>query len=349
VKASDSEPKTDGGTTEQTIDPDLFTRVSEKAQETRRDQARRAFGRTVVTPLRILMEDTRGIIGFTIVTGMVFMGTIGSWLAPESTQMKHPVIAPPFQSWEYPLGTNNFGNELHLELIHSTPAILKIVLAGAVLSVGLGTIVGTVAGYKSGRIDYVVMTLSDTWLAIPGLVLIIVVAEILDPRSPYIIGLILGINFWPGLARNIRSEVLSLREEAVIEAGRVMGLSDWRILRKYVISSLMPYISVNAATSAQGVIFSSVGLYYIGVLPTNSNPNWGVMMRDAFQEGSMTDLSQIHWLLLPMLCLSLLTLGLIFCGQALDRMFNVHLRARHADEEEKEEELDTNASAAAAY
>jgi peptide/nickel transport system permease protein len=249
---------------------------------------------------------------------------------------------------EYPLGTDNLGREIHLELIHATPAILKIVLAGAILSVGLGTIIGTVAGYKSGRLDYVVMTLSDTWLAIPGLALIIVISEIMNPKSPYIIGLILGINAWPGLARTIRSEVLSLREEAVIEAGRVMGLSDWRILRKYVISSLMPYISVNAATSAQRVIFATVGLYFIGVLPQTQS-NWGVMMRNAFRDGNMTDITEIHWLVLPMVLLSLFTLGLIFCGQALDRLFNVHLRARHAADGEDEEELDTGASAASGF
>jgi peptide/nickel transport system permease protein len=124
---------------------------------------------------------------------------------------------------------------------------------------------------------------------------------------------------------------LSIREEAYTEASRIMGISKASILRHNVISNLMPYISVNLAQSSRKIIFESVALYYLGILPFSTN-NWGVMLNKAYQSGDMTQLGQIHWLLIPMTLIASVSLGLILLAQGMDRLFNVRLRAQHVNE-----------------
>jgi peptide/nickel transport system permease protein len=243
--------------------------------------------------------------------------------------MEGPIFQPPFQTWEYPLGTGGLGKDLFAQVIHSAPPMLEMILAGALLSIGIGTLIGTVAGYKGGRLDTALMGVTDLVLTIPGLALIVVLAAIYRPEDPAIVGLILGIDNWPRLSRTIRSQVLSIREEAFTEASRIMGLSETTLNRKHVISNLMPYISINFAESARRIIFESVALYFLGILPFTTL-NWGVMLNEAYENISLTDPAKLYVILVPMIAIIVLSLGFILASQGLDRVFNVQLRARHA-------------------
>ncbi len=329
-------PRTDGGTSERSggpIDDGLFTQMANVPELTPREKVQRSFERHVYAPIAVLLDDWRAFVGSLILLGFVIMGVVaiepfGIVLVPKATVMEGPIFLPPFQSWDYPLGTSVMGKSIFKQVVHSTPAMLQIILAGALLSVCLGTIIGTVAGYRGGRTDSALMTLTDVVLTIPGLALVIVLTSIYQPEQPYIVGLILGIDNWPKLARTVRSQVLSIREESFTEASRIMGLSESHILRKDIISNMMPYISVNFANSSRRIIFESVGLYFLGILP-QSNPNWGLMMQKAYNQADLTNPDQIHWLLVPMALIILISLGFILLAQGLDQVFNVRLRARH--------------------
>nr|WP_227378667.1 ABC transporter permease [Haladaptatus halobius] len=331
--AADSTARADGGTSSRSggaggIDETIFTQMSNVPEPTAREKVERAFERHVYAPGAVLLNDWRALVGATILLGFVVMGTVGVYLVPEPTVMEGPIFVPPFTDWKYPLGTGVMGQSIFKQVVHAAPAMLQMITAGALLSVALGTTIGTVAGYRGGRTDQTLMTVTDTVLTIPGLVLVIVLATIYQPEDPFVVGLILGIDNWPRLARTIRSQVLSIREEAFTEASRIMGLSELHILRRDVISNLMPYISVNFANSARRIIFESVALYFLRILPT-SQLNWGVMMADAYTGANLTNPNQIHWLLVPMALLILVSLGFILLAQGLDRVFNVRLRARH--------------------
>lgn len=327
--ADDVAHRTDGGLSGE----DLFDRTSRVSARDRRERFVDGFHDHVVTPLAIISEDVRGVVGLSILTGIVLVGTVGVVVVPEPTTMEAPLWVPPFQSLQYPLGTAVLGQQIGRQIVHATPAMLKMIVSGALLSMVIGTVVGTLAGYKAGLWDYVLMMVSDTMMTIPALALVVVLAAVYTPSDPFVVGLILGINNWPGLARTVRSEVLSMREEDVIEAARVMGLSDRRIVRKHVIRSLMPYISINFANSSRRIIFEAVGLYFLGILGTSTS-NWGIMMQNAYGNADLTDVSQLHWLVFPMLMIVLLVLGLIMTAQSLDRLWNVRLRARHVQDDE---------------
>lgn len=331
TSSSDTDETTnvaDGG---QPLDPaDVFTQTADVSKLTTRERLVNWLDTHVYAPLMIAWNDYRARIGLAITLIFLLAGTVGTVLVQEPVVMEGQALLMPWERpLEFPLGTDGMGRDLFAQIIHSTPAMLKMIAAGGLLSVGAGTLIGVTAGYTGGLVDRVLMTITDTVLTIPALPLIIFLAAVYTPRSPFMVGILLGIDNWPGLSRTLRSQVLSIREESFTEASRAMGLSKVTIFRKDVISNMAPYILVNLAESSRRIIFESVALYYIGVLPF-SVLNWGVMLNMAYTSGQMTNLNRIHWLLAPMGAIIFVSLGFMLFAQGMDRVFNVRLRAKHA-------------------
>ena len=321
-------PRSDGG---RTIDTDMFTRTADVPTVSRRDRFLQVMDLFLIAPLRVAWADVRSRVGGFILIMFLLAGTAGVVIFPRPGRGDGEILQPAFQEFSFALilGTDVMGRSLTYSVIHATPAMLEMILAGAILSVAVGTFIGAVGGYKGGKIDMVFITITDTVLTIPGIVFVIVIAAIYPPEQPWLVGLLLGIDAWPGLARTVRSEVLSIREESYTEASRAMGLSKTTIIRKDVVTNLMPYISVNFANSSVGIIFASVALYFLGILPFNAL-NWGVMMNQAYNRINLTSTAELHWMLVPMGAITIVALGFILFAQGLDRVFNVRLRARHA-------------------
>ncbi|SDR04378.1 ABC transporter permease [Natronobacterium texcoconense] len=298
-------------------------------ETTRQERWSRTLDRTVLAPMRIILSDWRGKVGVVILTAYLLMGIVGPYLiAPPETDTANMLVGP-FQTWEYPLGTDSSGRSLLADVVHATPPMLKMVFAGGVFAVTVGSIVGMVAGYKGGRIDQALMVVTDTLMAIPGLPLVIVLAFLFEPRNPYVVGIILAIPAWSVLARSIRSQMLPLRNVEYVEANRLMGISTWKIILKDVAPNLMPYILVSFVSASRGIVFDSIALYFLGVLPT-TDPNWGVTMDTAYSSGgALYSWGAAHWLLAPMFAVVFLSLGLILIAQAADKLFNPRIRARH--------------------
>jgi peptide/nickel transport system permease protein len=313
----------------------------------RREKLRIVIDRTLATPLRIIWDDRRARFGAFTTIVYLLMGTIGvviteapfvgqasenvAWLlAPERFSR---VLAAPLNPavWQHPLGTNHLGMDELALMIHATPAMFQMMFAGAVVSVFIAVTFATVAGYKGGVVDTVLMTITDTVLGIPGLPLVIILTATIAPESPFVVGLILGIDNWPGLTRTLRSQVLTLRDEPYVEASRVMGLPLSDVLRKDIVPELLPYTFINFIRALVAIIGQSVALYFLGILPF-SHLNWGVALNQAYQRGlGIYGFNQIHQLLVPIITITLLSFGLTLLAQSLDKVFNPRVRARHAD------------------
>lgn len=305
----------------------------------RRDRYTRLFDEFVKAPARIVWSDWRARVGVSILLLYILMGTVGVLVIDPPSPNSGERLLLPFQTWKFPLGTDALGQGIFAQIVHATPAMLKMITAGAIFSTAVATVVGTLSGYKGGGTDSLLMGVADVMMTIPGLPLIIVVAAILEPRSPFVVGILLTINGWAGLARSLRSQVLTLRDDAYVEASRTMNVPTWKILVKDIIPNLMPFVAVNFVGTARAVIFSSVGLYFLGILPF-SNLNWGVMMNLAYKTaGSLYTWKTAHWLLIPMFTIVLLSFGLILLAQGTDRIFNPRVRARHADSHADEDEV----------
>lgn len=297
---------------------------------TRSEKLASAFERHVLTPGRILAEDRRAIAGLAILVTYLLMGTVGVYLLEPPTSNEGPRLQSPFVSAEFPLGTDALGQDILAMIVHATPTMLLMLLSGAVFATAVATVVGTVTGYKGGRVDDVLTTLTDVVMTIPGLPLIIVLAALFNPTNPLVVGVLLTINAWAGLARSLRSEVLSLREENYVEASRLMGVPTWKIIWDDVLPNLMPFILINFMNAGRTVIFNSVGLYFLGVLPFSSL-NWGVMLDMAVSNNALLTMTAVHWVLLPTLTIVMISYGLILLSQGMDRLFNPRVRARKRD------------------
>jgi peptide/nickel transport system permease protein len=342
---------------------DLFEIPAEVRERTtpRRKRIYRTLDTWVLAPLRVAIDDVRMPVGSAIVVFFVLLGTVGvqfvsepslneappytgafsggvsaitnegGWIDFVQTSLFGTAIQVPWFELYYPLGTDRLGQSVAKQIVHGTPAMLKMALAGAVFATGVALVIGTVAGYKGGKVDTVLMTITDIVLTIPGLPLIVLLAAIYQPQDPFLIGVLLAIDNWPGLARALRSQVLTIRTESYVEAARAMGISSSSVLKRDIVPQLMPYTLINSANAARGVIFESVALYFLGLLPFGETFNWGVMMNQAYQAGALANIDRAgHWLFVPMLTLTLFSFGLIILSQGLDRVFNPQLRARHA-------------------
>lgn len=321
----------------------------------RRERFRLFLEESVLTPLRIVWSDWRARLGSAIIALYVLMGLV-AWIPStnfwpfngvtivQQPSTQNEILMPPFQSMAHPLGTDGIGQGIFNSIVHATPAMLEMIVAGAVFTTVVATVVGTVSGYMGGRVDSILMTITDVMMTIPGLPFVIVLAVILEPRQEWLVGIVISINAWAGLARSLRSQVLTLRDMEYVEASRTMSIDTHEILSNDLVPNLMPYIFVNFVNSARNVIFASVGLYFLGILPVTS-PNWGVMMDRAYSGGgALYTWETAHWLAFPMLTIILLSFGLILFAQGTDRVFNPRVRARHAKTVETEDIDDSDAS-----
>jgi peptide/nickel transport system permease protein len=321
----DPNARTDGGTPEIPL-----TSVSEESV-TRRDRLEDSLANYWGTFL-LAWSDWRFKIGLLIILGYVLLGTLGVYLVDEPTFRDGGKWDQPFQGGENLLGTNQHGESILGSLVHSTPDMLLMLLGGAVFATGVAAFVGILAGYKGGRVDSVLTTLTDTAMMIPGLPLIIVIAAIWEPTNPIVVGILVSINAWAGVARSLRSQVLTIREESYVEASRIMGSGSLSIMRRDITPQLLPLILINFVMSGRGVIFNSVALYFLGILPITSAENWGVMLNEAYSVGAVTSSELFYTLFFPLVAIVLLSWGLIMLSQGLDRVVNVRARARHEGE-----------------
>lgn len=317
--------------TEETADlEELFESDIDREPTPKHVQIMRLFDLYLVAPARIIKNDWRALIGIAILVGFGLMGTVGVALVEKPTSGVAPPVQPPFQNFNYILGTDIVGQPIGAQLIHATPDMFRMIFAGAVVSIGVAASVGCVAGFmRDNIVDTILMSVTDIVITIPGLPLVIVLMAIFQPRDPYVVGVLLGLDNWPGLARTVRSQVLSIREESYVEASQIMGLSTGTILRRDILGQLMPYITVNSALASRRIIFESVGLYFLGILPFTTF-NWGVLMNLAYKSGALNRPDLLHWLVFPMLTIIVMSFGLVLFSQGMDSVFNVRLRARHA-------------------
>jgi len=172
----------------------------------------------------------------------------------------------------------------------------------------------------------VLMRIADFILTIPGFPLLVVLTTATNFGAWWKMALVLGLIGWGALARAVRSQTLSLRERGFIEAARGLGLPTRHVVLRELLPNVAPYIATNMLISVTAYIYAQVGLYFLGVLPLNTN-NWGVMLNFAvFQSGALISPDALPYLLAPLGAILLLTLGVVLLIDAMEEIFNPRLR-----------------------
>lgn len=184
----------------------------------------------------------------------------------------HMRLAPP--SKEHWFGLDDVGRDIYSRIMHGSRISLSVGFVAAGFAVLVGTVVGAVAGYFGGVVDDVLMRITEIFMAFPTFFLLITVAALL-PRSIFNIMLVIGLTSWPGLARMVRAEFLSLREQDFTEAARAIGASDRRIIFRHILPNAMAPIIVSASLRIGGAILTESGLSFLGLGVQEPYPSWG--------------------------------------------------------------------------
>lgn len=273
----------------------------------------------------LLTRHPQNMIGLGIVVLYGFMAIVGPTLYPAVLATNaNAIYLPP--SWAYPLGTDYAGRSVLALVVIGTRSVLEVASVAAVITVVVGVTVGLWSGFLGGWVDQILMRITDLFLTVPSLPLLILIASIVVLTNPLLIAVLLSITAWGGLARAVRSQVLSYREREYIEAARSLRLGTTHIVFREITPNLMPYIVMHLLLAVTGAIYAEVGLFYLGVFPFKAN-NWGVMLNLAYNQGGAIYSSQsMFYLISPMAAILFLQLGIVLLLRFVEEVFNPRLR-----------------------
>ena len=236
--------------------------------------------------LRRFGESRLAVLGLMVIVGVVMAAILSPLIAPFD-----PAYMPAFEpggdvglirlppSAEYPLGTDDLSRDILSRILFGARISLTVGFLAVFVAVSLGTVVGAVAGYLGGWTDSVLMRFVDMVISFPRIVLLLAVVAVFD-RSLFLIVLVLGLTLWPGTARIVRGEVLSLRERQFVQAARALGFSRMRIIFRHLIPNALGPVIVAATLGIGNVILLEAGLSFLGMGVPPPTPSWGAMVAD---------------------------------------------------------------------
>lgn len=224
----------------------------------------------------------------------------------------------------YHLGTDNVGHDILTHLIYGSRVALYVGLTSAFFSVVVGTLVGLVSGYYGGAIDIFLMRVTDLFLSLPFLPIVLIWGQIWGQSMTNIV-IILALFGWPGITRVVRAQTLSLKERSFVDAARVSGSSDTKIMLKHIAPNVLPFTFLYMTLFVAGAILTEAALSYLA-LGDPKTISWGNMLSTIQTSGS--SLIAPWWLLPPGLAITLLSLGFYLVGRGVDEIINPRLRRR---------------------
>jgi peptide/nickel transport system permease protein len=201
--------------------------------------------------------------------------------------------APPSAS--HILGTDSAGRDVWARLVFGARISMTVGLVAVLIAGIIGTVIGIQAGYFGGWVDNLLMRFTEVVMTFPVLFGVIVLVALVGPNLFNVI-LVIGVLGWPGLARLVRGQVLSLREMDYVTAARAVGANDSRILGRHVLPGVMPYIMVASTLGVAGAILTEAALSFLGLGVQIPISTWGNMLYSA---QSLTVLQNMPWLWIP--------------------------------------------------
>jgi len=270
--------------------------------------------------LRGIMADRTARIGLVIVLVLVALAVLAPVLAPYGPlELKGDRLEGP--SWSHLLGTDRLGRDLLSRLLHGARLSLGTAFFASVLIMTLGIVVGGIAGYVGGVIDFVLSRIIDTILAFPSLILAIVIAGVFEPSLTSLM-LALASVWWVGYARIIRGLILAMRERPFVEAARVGGAREGRILVRHILPNIIPPVIVLMTLEMGTIILAIASLNFLGLGVQPPTPEWGALLND----GRNNFFSAPHVLLVPGMAISLAVLGFNLLGDGLRDVLDPKVR-----------------------
>lgn len=259
-----------------------------------------------------------GVIGLTLFVLLVVAAAGADRLAPYSPfAISNDVLLAP--SPAHLLGTDDVGRDIFSAILHGARVSLLVGLASTAIATLIGIVIGGVAGFVGGRLDDVLMRLTELFQVLPRFFLALIVVALLG-SNVWLIVLLLGLTLWTGTARLLRSQVLSLRTREYVLAARMIGVSEPMILLRHVLPGALPPVVTHAALQVGSAILIEASLSFLGMGDRNV-VSWGALLNDAQQF-----VREAWWMsAFPGLAITLTVLALNLMADALNEAFNPRL------------------------
>jgi len=273
------------------------------------------------TAWRRFSRNRLAVIGSILLVLMFIICFIGPFLSPYSLldyNLKFKNLPPNSSYW---LGTDYLGRDILLRMMLAGRISLLVGLVATVISVIIGSSLGAFAGFYGKKVDTFIMRLADIFMALPSLPILIIMGVVLsdlqiDPKQRiYYLMVIIGVLNWTTIARLVRGQMLTLREQEFMQATDALGLRDRRKIFKHLLPNTIPVIIVTATLSVAGAILSESALSFLGVGVIPPQPSWGNMISAA---NNLIDFSKRPWLWIPPgMCILITTVAINLIGDGL--------------------------------
>ncbi|HUD21778.1 MAG TPA: ABC transporter permease [Acidobacteriaceae bacterium] len=262
---------------------------------------------------RMMQGQPLAMVGVVLLTGFVLCAVLAPWLAPQDPaqlDLSGRLLAPGHGHW---FGTDELGRDILSRTLYGARISLEVAASVVTLSLGIGLIVGSLAGFYGGWTDTVLnVYVTNAFMALPGILLAIAFVAFLGPGLFNLI-LALSISGWVGYARLVRAQVMAVKEREFVEAARALGASDLRVLCRHILPNIVQPLIVQAAIGMAGAVLAEATLSFLGLGVPPPISSWGVMLNDA--RSHLFD--SPHLVVFPAIAVMLAVLSFNFIGDAL--------------------------------
>ncbi|MDD5102222.1 MAG: ABC transporter permease [Endomicrobiia bacterium] len=267
--------------------------------------------------IKKLLKNKFAVIGLTIIFLLIFVAVFASVIAPytpSEQNLSERLLKP---SMEHFFGTDDLGRDIFTRMIYGSRISLIVGFISVLIILIIGTFLGIVSGFYGGKIDYVIMRFTDIVLCFPIFFLILLIIAFLEPNI-YNVMIVIGFTSWPGLARLVRAEVLSLKEREFILVAKMMALSNIKIFTVHILPNIISPLMVYSSLAIGGAILTESSLSFLGLGVQPPMPSWGQILT------SGKDYIYIAWWLsiFPGIAILLTVLSFNLVGEAIRDVFD---------------------------
>jgi peptide/nickel transport system permease protein len=258
--------------------------------------------------LRLPLNDRFALFGLAIYATFVLTAIFADQIAPyDPTEILYTAnydLAADLRPGQegFILGTTSLGRDIFSQIVYGTRSALLIGLTAAFMVALIGSIVGLVSGYFGGWVDALLMRLADVAFGIPFLPFVIVLAAFLEP-SIWNVVIAMALVLWRDTARVVRSQVLTLRTRSYVDAARVSGSSDLKIILRHIAPNILPLSFLYGSIAIGWAILTEASISFLGFGDPNSI-SWGYMLQDAFASQALAK-QAYYWFVPPGICIIL--------------------------------------------
>lgn len=225
----------------------------------------------------------------------------------------------PITSKKFVLGTDRYGRDVLSQLMLGARISLAVGFISVFIALVIGIFLGAVAGYYSGKVDQIIMWFINVIWSIPTLLLVIAISFALG-KGFWQIFIAIGLTMWVDVARVVRGQVIALKEQEFVEAGKALGFSNLYIIFKHILPNVLGTVIVLAASNFSSAILMEAGLSFLGLGVQPPTPSWGMMMKENY---AYIVLDQAYLAIVPGLAIMLLVLAFMLVGSALRNAMDV--------------------------